>query len=72
MGGRPVSALLSVAVPDTSAAWLQEFMVGFLEMLQEHDGAAADGSVILKVLTIDFDVSAVVWLNRPGNDLDEG
>ena len=36
MGGRPVSALLSVAVPDSSASWLSNFIAGFLEMLQEH------------------------------------
>ena len=36
MGGWPVSALLSVAVPDTNASWLEDFIAGFLEMLQEH------------------------------------
>jgi thiamine-monophosphate kinase len=36
MGGRPVSALLSVAVPDPGVSWLEDFIAGFLEMLQEH------------------------------------
>jgi len=36
MGGRPLSALLSVAVPDSGVSWLEDFISGFLEMLQEH------------------------------------
>jgi thiamine-monophosphate kinase len=46
MGGRPVSALLSVAVPDTGAAWLEDFMAGFLEMLQEHRVSLIGGDTV--------------------------
>lgn len=46
MGGRPVSALLSVAVPDSGASWLEKFIAGFLEMLQEHDVNLIGGDTV--------------------------
>jgi thiamine-monophosphate kinase len=64
MGGRPVSALLSVAVTDTGAAWLEDFMTGLLEMLQEHDVILIGGDTVRSREAAVFNVTVLGEANE--------
>jgi thiamine-monophosphate kinase len=46
MGGRPVAALLSMAVPDPGAAWLDDFIAGFLASLKEQGADLIGGDTV--------------------------
>lgn len=46
MGGRPRFALLSMSFPGSAPAWLDEFLAGFNEMLQEHDTLLVGGDTV--------------------------
>jgi thiamine-monophosphate kinase len=46
MGGRPLAALLSMAVPDPGAAWLDEFLAGFLAVLKEQGATLIGGDTV--------------------------
>jgi thiamine-monophosphate kinase len=46
MGGQPRFALLNMAFPDTVPVWLDDFMAGFREVLQEHDTYLVGGDTV--------------------------
>jgi len=46
MGGEPRFALLSVALPGSVPAWLDEFLAGFHEMLQEYNTCLVGGDTV--------------------------
>ncbi|MBE9520385.1 MAG: thiamine-phosphate kinase [Proteobacteria bacterium] len=46
MGGQPRFALLSLAFPGSAPAWLDDFLAGFHEMLQEHDTHLVGGDTV--------------------------
>ena len=46
MGGQPRFALLSMAFPGSAPAWLDDFLAGFHEMLQEYDTHLVGGDTV--------------------------
>ena len=46
MGGQPRFALLNMAFPDSAPAWLDDFLAGFFEMLQEYDTHLVGGDTV--------------------------
>jgi len=46
MGGQPRFALLSMAFPGSAPVWLNEFLAGFHEMLQEYDTCLVGGDTV--------------------------
>jgi thiamine-monophosphate kinase len=46
MGGEPRFALLSLAFPGSAPAWLDNFLAGFHEILQEHDTYLVGGDTV--------------------------
>jgi len=46
MGGQPRFALLSLAFPGSAPAWLDNFLAGLHEMLQEHDTSLLGGDTV--------------------------
>jgi len=46
MGGQPRFALLNMAFPGSAPAWLDAFLAGFHEMLQEHDTLLVGGDTV--------------------------
>ena len=46
MGGQPGFALLSMSFPGSAPAWLDDFLAGFHEMLQEHDTNLVGGDTV--------------------------
>jgi thiamine-monophosphate kinase len=46
MGGQPLFALLSLTFPGSAPAWLEEFLAGFHEMLQQYDTVLVGGDTV--------------------------
>lgn len=46
MGGQPRACLLSVGFPGTVPVWFEDFMAGFMAVLQEHDTVLVGGDTV--------------------------
>ena len=46
MGGKPRYAFLNLAFPGSAPAWLDDFLAGFYEMLQEYDTHLVGGDTV--------------------------
>ena len=59
MGGQPRFALLSMAFPVAAPAWLDEFLAGFIGMLQEYDIHLVGGDTVKSPNDISITVTVI-------------
>ncbi len=59
MGGEPRFALLNVAFPGSAPTWLDDFLAGFHEILQEHDTHLVGGDTVKSSSDISITVTII-------------
>ena len=59
MGGQPRFALLSLAFPGSAPVWLDNFLVGFHEMLQKHDTHLIGGDTVKSFNDLSISVTII-------------
>ena len=59
MGGKPAFALLSMSFPCSAPAWLDDFLAGFHEMLQEHDTHLVGGDTVKSFNDLSMSVAII-------------
>ncbi len=58
MGGQPRFAFLNLALPGSAPAWLDDFLAGFQQVLQEHDTHLVGGDTVKS--PTDFSITVTI------------
>lgn len=64
MGGRPYACLLSIGFPEKIPAWIDDFMQGFISVLQLHDTLLVGGDTVMTRNDCIFSVTLLGQANR--------